>query len=343
MPQHAKGPRLYRRKDTGVYIIRDTGRGEKSTGTRNLREAEAALSRYIAERDRPSGPATPEGMTVAEALCIYGEEHAPHVSDPKRIAYGISALVPFWGDLPISAITGETCRRYGITRDRATGTIRKELGILQAALNHCAREGYLLNPPLVAMPRKPEAKDRWLTRSEAAKLVWAAWRNPKAKHLARFILVALYTGTRKTAILKMRYLPNTEGGWVDTKTGIMTRRGEGQAETKKRTPTARLPRQLLAHLRRWEANGARYVVEIDGQRVGSIKTAWATAIKEAQIDPATPHSLRHSAITWAMQRGARPADVCGYFGVSIDTLQRVYWHHHPDYQQSAVEAMERKL
>jgi hypothetical protein len=44
-----------------------------------------------------------------------------------------------------------------------------------------------------------------------------------------------------------------------------------------------------------------------------------------------------------MQRGARMEDCVGFFGVSMDTLQRVYWHHHPDYQGSAVAAMERKL
>ena len=39
MPTTAKGARLYRRRDTGFYLIRDTGRGERSTGTRDRREA----------------------------------------------------------------------------------------------------------------------------------------------------------------------------------------------------------------------------------------------------------------------------------------------------------------
>lgn len=343
MPQHAKGPRLYRRKDTGIYIIRDTGRGDQSTGVRDRQGAEAALGRYLAERDRPRGPATPDQMTVAEALVIYGRERAPKVKDPQRIAYAIEALVPFWGELPVSAIRDTTVGRYTVARDRAPGTIRKELGVLKAALRYCADKGYLVNPPGVELPPKPEAKDRWLTRSEFARLLRAAWRNPKAKHLARFMLVALYTGTRKTVVLNLRYMPSATGGWVDTGSGILHRRGSGQAETRKRTPKARIPRQLLGHLRRWEKNGARYVVEIDGNRVGSIKTAWKTATNTAGFDNVTPHTLRHTAITWAMQRGAKPADVCSYFGVSLETLQRVYWHHHPDFQESAVQAMEAKL
>ena len=77
MPREAKGPRLYLRKRTGLCAIKDTGRGERSTGTRDRREAEAALARYIAEKDRPIGPGPPDQVTVADVLDRYAEEHAP--------------------------------------------------------------------------------------------------------------------------------------------------------------------------------------------------------------------------------------------------------------------------
>lgn len=343
MPQLAKGPRLYLRKDTGIWIIRDTGRGERSTGTRNRSEAETALGRYLATRDSTGRHFAPSEMTVAEALVIYGEERAPRVTDPERIGYAIQALVPFWGALLVSEVNDDTAARYIAFRNRAPGTVRKELGVLKTALAYCVKKGRLSAAPDFELPPKPEPKDRWLTRSEAARLIWAAWRNPKAKHLARFLLVALYTGTRKTVILNLRFMANTNGGWVDTEAGILHRRGQRASETKKRTPKAKIPRQLLAHLRRWEKNGACFVVEIDGNRVGSIKTAWATALESSGIDHTTPHDLRHTAITWGMQRGAKPADVCSYFGLTLETLQRVYWHHHPDFQETAVQAMERKL
>lgn len=107
----------------------------------------------------------------------------------------------------------------------------------------------------------------------------------------------------------------------------MYRRGAGAAESKKRQPTIPIPCPLLAHLRRWERNGARYVVEVDGQRVGAIKSAWRTALKEAGIDHCTPHDLRRTAVTWAMQRGADKWAAAGFFGLSLDMLERVYGHH----------------
>jgi len=156
--------------------------------------------------------------------------------------------------------------------------------VLQAAVNHCHAQGYLLTPIKVTLPPMPAPRDHWLTRDEAARLLRAAYRNPKARHLARFILVALYTGTRSNPIRRMQYMPNTSGGWVDTKRGVMYRRAAGESESKKRTPPVPIPRPLLAHLHRWKRQGARYVVEVGGQRVGCLKTAWRTALEEAGID-----------------------------------------------------------
>lgn len=366
MPQQAKGPRIYRRKDTGIYQIRDTGRGDRSTGTRDRGEAERALALYLAERDRrPGGPAGPEEIMIAEVLSLYAEEHAPTVVDPARIGYAIAPLLSWWGERPVVAITKETCRAYHRSRVKAgrrdpetgevlewlpvsQGTVRRELGALAAALSYAKGEGRLLNPPKVHLPEKPESRDRWLNRSEAAALLRAAWRNPDAKHLARFILVALYTGTRKSAILRLGYLPSTTGGWIDVENGLLFRRGQGQRVTSKKQPPARLPRQLVAHVRRWQRRGSRWVVDYDGNGVGSIKTAWATAVEAANLGGTgvTPHTLRHTAITWAMQAGADPWESAGYFGVSIETMMRTYAHHHPDHQQSTIQALEgrgRKL
>jgi hypothetical protein len=44
------------------------------------------------------------------------------------------------------------------------------------------------------------------------------------RHLARFILIALYTGTRHDAILRLQWIPNTAGGWIDLASGVIYRR-----------------------------------------------------------------------------------------------------------------------
>ena len=352
MPRAAKGVRLYWREDHGKFYIRDTGRPDRSTGTSDRREAEKRLAEYIAGRDIPTGPRYPDRITVSEVLDIYGREHAVTTAAPERIAYAIEALVRFWGELPLSSVKKETCRRYqrsrvktlkdGTERPVSDGTVRRELGVLQAAINYCMAEGYVINAPGVTLPDRPPARDRWLTREEAARLLWSAWRSPRAKHLARFILIALYTGTRKDAILRLGFMRNTAGGWIDVDSGMIYRRGTEERETAKRRPPLRMPDRLAAHCRRWRKSGDVWAVNFRGQRVADIQTAFEHACDRAGLLDVSPHTLKHTAITWAMMQGM-PLDAASqYFGTSRETILRTYWHHHPDYDKQAAQVMNSK-
>ena len=329
------------RRNNGVYYIRDD-QVFQSTGTRSRREAESTLAKYIATKNRPTGPATPDQVTVSDVLRCYGEEHAPTVRDPERIAYAIQALVPILGDLPVSSVTGGICRRYATARDRASGTVRKELSTLQAAINHSVREGYLTTGRQLVLPPAPPPRDRWLTRDEVAALLRAARRDPNTRHLSRFIVLGIYSGTRSTALLNLRFMPHTQGGWIDTEKGIIYRRASRQAETKKRTPPAPIPRRLLAHLRRWERLGATWAVEYKGMRIASVKTVWRHVLERSGIPHARPHDLRHTCATWLMQAGADTWSVAGYLGMTVQMLEKTYGHHHPDFMRSAVAALDRR-
>ena len=91
-------------------------------------------------------------------------------------------------------------------RGRSDGTMRRELGVLRAAINHAHNEGRLTRPVPVHLPERPEGKDRWLTKQEAAALLRAALSEPKVRlHLPLFIVIGLSTGARKEAILSLRW------------------------------------------------------------------------------------------------------------------------------------------
>lgn len=147
---------------------------------------------------------------------------------------------------------------------------------------------------------------------------------------------------RKDAALRMGFAPNTVGGWFDLDRAIMYRIGDGERQTAKRRTPAPIPRQMLAHLRRWHAHGAQWAVEIDGARVGDIKRAFASAAQRAGLENVTPHTLKHTAITWALQNGAEIWDCAGYFATSAETIEKVYGHHSPKFQESARLAMEKR-
>lgn len=344
MPMPARGARLFLRKRKGrspVYVILDTGQPERSTGTNDRAAAERMLAEYISSKARRSGPADAGEITVADVLAIYGEEHAPTTADPARIGYAIQALLPFWGELPVSAVKGATCRRYVAERGVSPGTARRELGCLGAALSYCEREGYLISAPRVTLPPKPETNQRALERHEVAALIRAARRRGQ-HHVARFILISIYTGTRMDAVLNLRLEgPSAVGGWFDLDAGLLYRRGEAERATAKRRTPARLPRQLLAHARRWRAMGFTWAVEYRGCRVGSIKTAWRGIVEEAGLEgKVTRHTLKHTAITWAIRGGATLADAAGFFATTQETIEKTYWHLSPHFQGGAVAAIE---
>lgn len=353
MPRTAKGSRLYWRKDKSVWLIRDTGRSDISTGTSDRQRAETALASYIANKNTVTGSRRPDQIKIMEILDIYGREHAVTAADPERIGYAIDALLSFWGSLYVADVKGETCRRYaksrfrrlkdGSTKPIGDGTIRRELATLQAAINYCHREGYLTATVKVTLPPKPSPRDRWLTRDEAAALLWEAYRSPTGKHLSRFILLALYTGTRKEAVLGLGFTPSLTCGWIDLERGVMYRRGARERETKKRRKPVRLTRRLLSHCRRWQRMGAAWAVEIDGQRVGSIKKAFSGARDRANLGDVTPHILKHTAITWAVQKGLKAEDAADYFDTSVETIHKTYYHHSPHYQDRALEILDRKM
>jgi hypothetical protein len=93
--------------------------------------------------------------------------------------------------------------------------------------------------------------------------------------------VAAYTGTRTAAIGAAGFVPSTENGWIDLRTGRFYRAAEGAVETKKRQPTVVIPRRLLMHIRRWKkANPTmKWVVEYRGKPVAEVNkgfAAWST-------------------------------------------------------------------
>lgn len=295
-------------------------------------------------------------MTVGMCLTIYAEEHAINVADPGRIAYAIEALERFWSGKMISSIRGETCRRYARDRKASDGTVRRELGTLRSAINHCFREGYLTIAPAVVLPPRPAPRERWLTRQEAAFLLRAA-RSLRidGQHLAHFILCGLYTGSRKETMLALHInQPSIDGGYVDTVSGVLYRKPKGKVMTAKRQSPARLPEPYLSRLRRHAANGRKFVVQdYRGNRVGDIRKGWANAkqIAEAMalrrgikidLSDVTPHTLKHTAITWALQSGASVWDAAGYFATSPETIERVYGHHSPDHQKSVLDAIVKR-
>ena len=365
MPRPTSQPRLWLRKarsdkdgkHSAVWVILHGGR-QISTGCRcdDVDGAQRALAAYLNElhiQVARLGPRPTDQIPVVDVLTLYAHDVAPKHRDPKRTGHALRRLGDFFADKTLADINGALCRDY--ERAQSTDTVaRRDLEHLRAAFNHHRREGLHDRIVSVVMPEKRPARERWLTRSEAARLIWAAYRYRVSKgsggwsefprrHIARFMLAALYTGSRAQVIAQAALQKEIGRPWIDLERGILYRRPEGDKETSKRRPPVPIPAELLAHLRRWKRNGARYVVEWNGRPVTWINPVFKAAVKDAGLEGVvTPHTLCHTAATWLMQAGTDIWTTAGYLGMTVETLERVYGHHHPEHLDG-VRGAFRKL
>lgn len=346
MPRRAKGPRLWLLRRDGrepIWLILDAGKQHSTgCGEGDRSGAERALGRYIAEKYKPpTRESQLDRISIADVVNLYLKERTPQVRNAEYLLHTASPIIDWWGAKTLADIRGQTCREYVAWRCAkgvSDQTARHDLTTLSAAIRHYHREyGPLAAVPSLTLPAKGEARDRWLTRSEAARLLWAARAHPR---LARFIMIGLYTGTRRDAILRLKWTPSLHTGWFDLDNGILHRMGRLEVATAKRRPPCPIPAGLRPHLERWRAadmaRGWADVCHWNGQPSRSIKRSWATARAAAGLNAdVTPHTLRHTCTTWLMQRGVPVAEVAGFVGLSLDMVDRVYGHHHPDHMSRA--------
>ncbi len=374
MPRRSKGTRLWlrperRNRSTGrithpaTWVILDRSR-HISTGclAHETTAAQAKFAAYVAENHRPQNRERDiERIDIADVLSLYADARAGQVSRDDELFARLERLNNFWGNRKLAEVNGDTCRAYVAARE-SVSSARRDLEDLRAAINLHTREGRHRGKVHVVLPAKQTARTRWLTRSEVASLAWAAWRARETQtvhrgsrlnelvaterrplqHIARFVLMAVYTGTRSGAITSASISRGIGRSFVDLERGIYYRLAEGQRETKKRQPPVPLPPRLLAHLRRWAAKGIirDAVIEWNGAPVGSVKTGFASAVRLAGLgDDVTPHTLRHTAATWLMQAAVDKWEAAGFLGMSVEMLDRVYGHHHPEHLKTAAQAI----
>ncbi|MDB5596208.1 MAG: Integrase [Hyphomicrobiales bacterium] len=372
MPRPKKPARLYARRRAGretVWVILDNGHEQVvAHGEDGGREAEEKLAEYIGQKREPIRRGDPSVVPVSDILTVYVEQHAPKTSRPELTGYTVAPLLTFWGTKNVDDIHASTCRAYTAWRTAqpdprytkdpesapriSESTARRELATLSAAIGFAFKERVITRIVPVTLPDASEGRVRWLTRSEAARLLAGAlgfwhdgtrWRRNHDKisrHVARFILIGLYTGTRHGAILKLRWMPHVDGGWIDIENGLIYRRGYGERQTNKRRTPLPIPRSLAPHVRGWRRNSAEHVVEFRGKPILKERKAWASARKLAGLaEDVTPHVLKHTCATWLLQKGRPLWEVAGYLGTSEQVISEVYGHHSSDFLKGSANAL----
>lgn len=169
-----------------------------------------------------------------------------------------------------------------------------------AVLHHAARKKWCAKP-VIARPKQPQGRVRWISEEEAERLIAAA-----APHLKPLVIFLLGTGARLSEALYLDWrdvdLPRCQVTFTATKNG--EDRG---------VPLHPRVVAALANLP-WDRKGAVFRapwgLDSAGRRVkwapyeardgggGQVKTAWAGMCRRAGLRNFTPHDCRHTWATW---------------------------------------------
>jgi integrase len=209
MARRKQGPRLrWHRNGSGWYIAwtDEAGRSrEYGTGTRDSDEAQAIFAEWLAARKpATNSPSDPSEVLVTDVLAEYALAKGDKVSGKETLANNVVSLASLWEGKVVAEVPRYT-DTYIERRGVAPGTVRRELGVLRTAINYAHNQGRLARTVAVELPPEPPSKDRWLSKKEAAALLRESRRDMKARlYMPLFILIGLYTGRRKEAILSLR-------------------------------------------------------------------------------------------------------------------------------------------
>ncbi|WP_376960178.1 site-specific integrase [Azospirillum sp. A26] len=348
MPRRNKGPHLHFDERRQVWYIRwfENGKARvRSTTTGDRRRAESELARHLSGSN--TGPSDPAARKISDLLTDFITEHIGHLTHPDRVIYAVERLGEWWGERTVDEITERECRAYGAWRGsgksrRAVtqGAWGNELAVLNTAVKHDWRHRRLSSLVPVWVPPRPEPRTRWLTRDEVAALLRAARSFKRIRsHLPLFILIGLYTGARKEAILSLRW-PQ-----VDLARGVIDFNIPGRAKTSKGRAVIPIPRRLMTFLKaaRKKGSDTGHVITYQGHPVKTVKGGWAYARKRAGLGPdVIPHTLRHTAASWMVQKGVPLYEVARWLGhKTISQVQSTYGHLAPDHLDRARRALDR--
>ncbi len=351
-----RGHWLVQRSDTphlSIYWCRPgTRRVERrSTGTSDLEEAKRKLIEFVggahpvdAVAAAPPSSLVKREVPVLDLLTDYllslGRDRPSFVRTRLALAHWLSFLesvnVVYASELTLDVqeryITFRRAGRCTSGVKAANGTLRRELGILRAALRRGWRRGIIASMPFVASVPSPPPRDRFLTSEEAQRLIAAC----EPGYVRLFVQLALLTLQRPKAIFSLRLEQ------VDLANNRVNFLPEGAIQTNKRRPMipiSRSLRPLLESAIRDSRSG--YIIEKDGLPLKSMRKAFATAVRKAGLPPeSTPYVLRHTGATLLAAAGVPMHQIASMLGHTTQHTTEIYAKRRPEFLLEAVGTLD---
>jgi len=322
---------------SGRWVRRSTGIPK---GKGRIDEARRIVSQWreASEHERRTG--RPLAITFHNLIQQFSAAHPNR--ETERDDYSLKHLYPFFNPRPLNNATRQDARDYITFRQSqgaSAGTINREIGFFSAALTWAKREGWPVDNIMIGMrQQEPSGRDRWLTRDEADRLLNAA-RRPRAPYLHDYVLLILQTGLRPGEALSL------EWDRVDLGQRLIHFNPSDQ-KNRQRDSVPLNDDAVGALLSRWNWIQQRcpaspwVFCNAEGDRIGTVKKAFAAAVKDAGIKGCHPHDLRRTAGSWMIQAGVGIEAVSKILRhADIRVTAQVYAHLSKDNLRAAADAL----
>lgn len=250
-------------------------------------------------------------------------ENGVKISGKRSLApvkSALNALLQYFGNKHLRAIKPGDIENYKQHRlktptphgkVRKIATVNRELSLLRTMLNFAVQNEWIIKNPfalskgVISMSAEVE-RDRTLTFEEEARLL--AVCTDRRAHLKPMLICALDTAMRRGEIFKMK--------WQD----VNFAKGEiFIPQTNTKTEDSRIvgmtPRLVEALEKLWEVSPQKKDALIFGI-TDTIKTAWKTACRLAEIEDFRFHDCRHTATTRMISSGSPHTEVMKITGHS---------------------------
>jgi len=314
----------HRGKFSLAYTDTERGRVRVALGTADRGLAETRARELWRARTAPPGEYVKD---IWEAY-VADKEIDGVTADPSGSTW--KALEPSFGHMLAPSITREDCRNHTKKRQRegrSDSTIRKELEMLRAAL----RFRYGKAAPAIWMPPPAKPRSNFLTKEQAAKFL----DNIETPHVRLFVILALATGARMSALLELQW------SQVDLGKRFIDLDPAGRHQNNKRRSVVPINARAEAALREArEAALTDYVIEYGGGPIKDVKKALQAASARSGIH-ASAHVFRHTAGVWMAEADVPMQKIAQYLGhTSTRVTEQVYARYSPSFMKDASAALE---
>jgi integrase len=300
-----------------------------SCRTKNKQEAEAFRRAFIAAEMTDRKHVT--GHTIRDLLDAYLK-----VKPQQR--FNLAAALRLYADSMVEDLDEEWSseyRRKRLAEGVKDGTIRRELGAVQAAIGRAVRFRKLKaeDRPIIELPPEGQARTFVLNEAEADDLWNRALALAEGKtrlpRITRFVCLALETAARKEAIETLTW------DRVDLDKGLIDFRDVTRAVSRKRRSHVRISSKLRGVLERSKLEAtSNYVLDSPG----NVRASWETFVATTPWkDDLHIHALRKTWATNAARRGVSLWDIANVLGDTLETVTKHYAIYSPDHLKGVFE------